>query len=77
METVKLVNRGLEGEGEILCLQNPETLKIYDLDTIDRTYVNGTFKDFEETDISHIYHKEGHLARIDVLESGNVILYVQ
>ena len=76
MEDVKLVNIGLVVGEEIFCFQNPITLKIYDLEDIDRIFVNGEFRDFQNEDISYVLNKDGHSARIDETNSGNIVLYV-
>ena len=76
METFRLANKGLEGEPEQLCFQNPETLKIYNLEDIDRIYINGGFRDFQPEDVVHVFHNEGHLVRIDETGTGSVVLYV-
>lgn len=76
MEEVKLVNAGLMGEPEKIVFQNPTTLKIYEIKDIDRIFVNGEFRDFQNEDISYVLNKENHSARIDETNSGNIVLYV-
>ena len=76
MEDVKLVNRGLVVGEEIFCFQNPTTLKIYDLEDIDRIFVNGELRDFQNEDISYVLNKDGDIAKIDETNSGNIVLYV-
>ena len=76
METVKLVNRSTTPEFEILCFQGIESMKIYDLNQIDRICVDGSFRDFVEEDISYVLHTEGHLAKITQVSNGNLVLYV-
>lgn len=76
MELVKLVNRGLAGEPEILCFQNESTLKIYDFSEIKDICVGGEFFPFIETDWMRVLENENHIASIDVNENGNLVLHV-
>jgi hypothetical protein len=76
METVKLVNRAFAGEEEILCFQNPETLKIYEFSEIQKTYINSEIRDFEEDDWKLVLNNENHLAAIDLISGGFVTLHV-
>lgn len=76
METVKLVNKGLAGEPEYLCLQNPETLTIYDFSQIQKIQIGDEIRDFEENDWRLILNNENHLASIDLITNGFVTLHV-
>ena len=76
MELVKLVNRGLAGEPEILCFQNPETTKIYDFSEIYRVCIGGEYLPFNEDDWKLVLEKENHMAHISIDESNKLVLYV-
>lgn len=74
METqlVRIVNRGLAGEPEHLCLQNVETTKIYEFSKI-------VGENISDGDINHETIKrilaEGHVVNISVDENDNVTLH--
>ena len=76
METVKLVNRAMAGEEEILCFQNPETLTIYDFSQIQKIHIGNEIRDFEENDWKLVLNNENHLASIDLITGGFVTLHV-
>lgn len=76
MELVKLVNRGLVNEPEILCLQNPETLAIYDFYEIKKISIAGELRPFIHSDWMIVLENENHTASIDTNEDGDLVLYV-
>lgn len=75
-QSVKLVNAGLAGEPEIICFQNQQTSQLFNIEDIDRVYVYGKFRDYQPDDWKLVLKNEGHIAEIDVLENGNLVLYV-
>lgn len=75
-QSVKLVNAGLAGEPEIICFQNQQTSQLFKVEDIDRIYVDGGFRDYEPDDWKLALNNENHIAEIDVLENGNLVLYV-
>lgn len=76
MELVKLVNRGLAGEPEILCFQNPQTLTIFEFSQIQKIQIGDDIRDFEENDWKLVLSNENHLANIDSTTNEVITLYV-
>ena len=74
-EVVKLVNAGLEGEPEKIVFQNPTTLKIYELDTIEAINDNGFIRQYQTDDWKIVVSKPNQLAEIEEGEAG-IVLYV-
>jgi hypothetical protein len=67
METLRIVNKALEGETEHAALQNPETNSIYEFSNI-------VGESIEDGDISHPIIQQilnnGHVVQASIDESG-------
>jgi hypothetical protein len=78
----KVVNMGLEGEPQNICLQIIETLKVFAFSKIKSISENGEVRtteipdgEFLHTDILHVINNMGHVVEITFDENDNVTLY--
>jgi hypothetical protein len=78
----KVVNMGLAGEPQNICLQIIETLKVFTFSKIKSISENGELRiteipdgEYLHSDILHIINNMGHVVEITFDENDNVILY--
>ena len=81
-QLAKVVNRGLVGEPQNICLQVQENLKIVPFSTIKLISQNDEIRnveivdgDFQHTEIQYILNHMGHNVEVSFDESDNVTLH--
>ena len=81
-QLAKVVNSGLVGEPQNICLQVQETLKIVPFSTIKFIHQNDESRsveindgDFQHTEIQYILNHMGHNVEVSFDESDNVTLH--
>ena len=81
-QLAKVVNSGLVGEPQNICLQVQETLKIVSFSTIKFISQNDEIRnveindgDFQHTEIAYILNHMGQVVDITFDENDNVTLY--